>query len=94
MGIVRKTVTQTDWQDRWMEVPTETGDFASDSGYIRDSIRREQEESTRLQALESAIREGLESGVSTKTVPQIMEEVEIRFRTDIRLQAAPESGNG
>ena len=88
MGIVRETVTQTDWQDRWIEVPTDTGDFTSDSGNIRDSIRREQEESTRLQALKSAIREGLESGVSAKTIPQIMEEVEARLRTDIRHSCA------
>ena len=85
MGTVRKTVTLTDQQDRWIKVRTATGDFASDSEYIRDLIRRDQEESIRLQALKSAIQEGLESGVSDKTVPQIMEEVEARLRTDGRL---------
>lgn len=44
------------------------------------------------QALESAIREGLESGVSDKTVPQIMEEVEARLRADGRLQAITDNG--
>ena len=89
MRTVRKTVTLADRQARWIEVRTETEDFTSDSGYIRDLNRREKEESTRLRALESAIREGLESGVSAKTVPQIMEEVEARLQTDDRLQAGP-----
>ena len=85
MGTVRKTVTLTDQQDRWIKGRTAAGDFASDSEYIRDLIRRDQEESIKLQALKSAIHEGLESGVSDKTVPQIMKEVEARLRTDGRV---------
>ena len=84
MGTVRKSVTLTDQPDRWMEARTAAGDFASDSEYIRDLIRRDHEESIKLQALRSAIREGLESGVSDKTVPEIMEEAEARYRTDGR----------
>ena len=85
MGTECKTVTLTDQQGRWIKVRTAAGDFASDSEYIRDLIRRDQEESIRLQALKSAIHEGLESGVSGKTVPKIMEEAEARLRTDGRL---------
>ena len=85
MGTVRKTVTLTDQQERWMRVRTAAGDFTSDSEYIRELIRRDQEESIKLQTLKSAIQEGLESGVSDKTVPQIMEEVEARLRADGRL---------
>ena len=85
MGTVRKTVTVTDQQERWIKVRTAAGDFTSDSEYIRELIRRDQEESINLQALKSAIQEGLESGVSDKTVPQIMGEVEARLRADGRL---------
>ena len=42
------------------------------------------EQDTRYRALEAAIREGIESGVSEKTVPEIMEEVETRLRADGR----------
>ena len=93
MVTVRKTVTLTDQQERWIKVRTAAGDFTSDSEYIRELIRRDQEEGIKLQALKSAIQEGLESGVSDKTVPQIMEEVEARLRADGRLQAVTESGN-
>ena len=85
MGTVRKTVTLTDQQDRWIRVRTAAGDFASDSEYIRELIRRDQEESIKLQALECAIQDGLDSGVSDMTVPQIMEQAEARLRADGRL---------
>ena len=85
MGTVRKTVTLTDQQDRWIRVRTAAGDFASGSEYIRELIRRDQEESIKLQALECAIQDGLDSGVSDMTVPQIMEQVEARLRADGRL---------
>ena len=85
MGTVRKTVTLTDQHERWIKVRTAAGDFTSDSEYIRELIRRDQEEIIKLQAPESAIQEGLDSGVSDKTVPQIMEEVEARLRADGRL---------
>lgn len=44
-----------------------------------------QEQNAKFLALQAAIREGLNSGLSGKTVPQIMEEVEARLRTDGRL---------
>ena len=50
------------------------------------------EQDTRYLALDAAIREGIESGVSEKTVPEIMEEVETRLRANGRLQGDAESG--
>ena len=41
-------------------------------------------ESSRFQELKAAIQEGLDSGVSCKTVPDIMEEVEARLRDEDR----------
>ena len=85
MGTVRKTITLTDQQDRWVDARTAAGGFADDSAYIRDLIRRDQEQDAGVQALEAAIREGIDSGVSDETVPRIMEEVEARLRADGRL---------
>ena len=48
------------------------------------------EHSPRVQALKAAIQEGIESGVSDRTVPEIMEDVEARLRADGRLQADAE----
>lgn len=85
MGTVRKSFMLTDQQEQWIKVRIATGDFASDSEYFGELIRRDQEENVKLQALKSAIQEGLDSGLSDKTVPQIMEEAEARLRADGRL---------
>ena len=47
---------------------------------------------TRYRTLEAAIRDGIESGVSDLTVPEIMEDVEARLRADGRPQAGSEGG--
>ena len=85
MGTVRKTITLTPQQDQWIKARIAAGGFTNDSEYIRDLIRRDQEQNAKYRALEAAIREGIESGVSDKTVPEIMADVEARLRADGRL---------
>jgi len=62
MSIVRKTITLTDQQDRWIKAQIQAGHYTNDSEYIRDLIRREQERSAQLEALRSALLEGENSG--------------------------------
>jgi len=85
MGTTRKTITVTDQQDQWIKAQIAAGDFTNDSEYIRALIRRDQEHNAKFRALKAAVQEGLDSGVSEKTVPQIMTEVEARLRADGRL---------
>ena len=85
MATTRKTITVTKQQDQWIKAQIAAGDFTNDSEYIRDLIRRDQEQNAKIRALKLAIQEGLDSGVSDKTVSQIMSEVEARLRTDGRL---------
>ena len=92
MATVRKTITVTQKQDRWIKAQIAAGEFTNDSEYIRDLLRRDQEQNAKFLALKAAIQEGLESGISDKTVPQIMAEVEARLKADGRLQTVPESG--
>ena len=82
MGNVRKTITLTDQQDQWIKAQAAAGNFADDREYILELIRRDQEQ---YKTLKAAIQEGLDSGVSDKTIPTIMEEVETRLRDDGRL---------
>ena len=93
MGTVRKTITLTDRQDQWIKAQIAAGRFTNDSEYIRDLIRRDHERSTGLEALQAAVREGLDSGPSDKTVPSIMEEVEARLRSDGRRRPAAVNDN-
>jgi len=80
MGTIRKTITLTDKQDQWIKAQIAAGEFTNDSEYIRDLVRRDQEQNAQYMALKQAIQEGLDSGVSNKTVGEIWEEAEQRSK--------------
>lgn len=78
MGTVRKTITLTDKQDKWVKAQIESGDYTNDSEYFRDLVRRDQEQNATFRALKNAIQEGLDSGVSDRTLGEIWAEAEAR----------------
>ena len=80
MGTTRKTITLTDQQDRWIKAQIAAGEYTNDSEYIRDLVRRDQEQNAKFRALKAAIQEGLDSGISNKTVRDVWEEAEARYR--------------
>ncbi|GMQ30878.1 type II toxin-antitoxin system ParD family antitoxin [Algoriphagus confluentis] len=85
MAVIRKTVTFTDQQDRWIKAQIEEGDFTNESEYLRHLIRQDQERKTKLKELKIAIQEGLDSGVSNKSFTEIMREVEVKLKSDGKL---------
>ena len=80
MALVKKSITVTDRQELWIRTRIASGEYGNDSEYFRDLIRRDQERTARFRALKDAIQEGLESGVSEKTVKEIWTEAEQRYR--------------
>ncbi len=46
----------------WVEAQAETGRYANASDYVRDLIRKDQERASKLDALQTLITEGVESG--------------------------------
>ena len=62
MATVRKTITLTDQQDDWIKAQVEAGNYANDSEYIRDLIKREQERSAEIETIRAALIEGETSG--------------------------------
>ncbi|MEH6618191.1 type II toxin-antitoxin system ParD family antitoxin [Maribacter arcticus] len=85
MATVRKTVTFTAQQDKWIKAQIEAGEFTNDSEYLRNLVRQDQANNTKFLSLKSKLMEGLESGVGTKSLPEIMKEVETRMRENGRL---------
>ena len=81
MALVKKSITVTDRQEQWIKAQIASGEYGSDSEYLRDLIRRDQEQNARFRALKEAIQDGLESGVSDKTVREVWAEAEQRYRT-------------
>ena len=58
----------------WVQSQVETGTYANISAYIRDLIRKDQENRSKIAALQKAITEGLESGISNKSFDEIINE--------------------
>ena len=85
MSTIRKTITFTAKQDKWIKSQIKAGEFTNDSEYLRDLVRRDQAKKAKFSALKAAITEGIDSGISDKSIPDIMKEVEERMRTDGRL---------
>lgn len=85
MGTIRKTLTFTDQQDKWIKSQIEAGEFTNESEYVRHLIRTDQARNSKFIELKTAIQEGLDSGVSERTISEIIKEVEERMKADGRL---------
>ena len=78
MATTRKTITLSEQQDAWVKMRIDTGDYTNDSEYVRDLIRRDQEQRAKFQALKQAIQEGIDSGVSRQGLKEIWDKAERR----------------
>lgn len=85
MSTIRKTVTFTKKQDEWIKSQITAGEFTNDSEYLRDLVRRDQAKNAKFSILKAAITEGLESGISHKSLPDLMKDVEERMQANGRL---------
>jgi len=85
MATVRKTVTFTEQQDKWIKAQIESGEYTNDSEYLRNLIRQDQARNNKFMSLKGKLIDGLKSGVSTKSIPEIMSEVETRMRENGQL---------
>ncbi len=85
MATVRKKITFTDQQDKWIKAQIAAGEFTNDSEYLRHLVRQDQAKNTKYSTLKTAIAKGLESGISDSTIPDIMKKIESRMKEDGRL---------
>ena len=82
MGTIRKTVTFTEQQDKWIKAQIEAGEFTNDSEYLRNLVRIDQANNLKFLSLKTKLIDGLESGISSKSLLDIMKEVEARMKKD------------
>ncbi len=57
----------------WVEAQARTGRYSNASDYVRDLIRRDQMRADKLAELQRLITEGLESGVSDRSMAEVLE---------------------
>lgn len=80
MKTTRKTITLSEQQDAWVKARIDSGDYTNDSEYFRDMIRRDQRESSEMLELRKAIQEGLDGGLSKRSVKEIWQDAERRYK--------------
>ena len=64
-------VSLPDGMKVWVEAQSQTGRYSNASDYVRDLIRRDQERSDKIAAMQKLIDEGLASGISTRSKEEI-----------------------
>lgn len=57
----------------WVESQAQTGRYSNASDYVRDLIRRDQERVDHLAQLRRLMAEGFDSGVSDRSLREILE---------------------
>ncbi|ESS73968.1 putative transcriptional regulator, CopG/Arc/MetJ family [Methyloglobulus morosus KoM1] len=67
----------------WVQAQVETGAYANSSDYVRDLIRKDQENRNKLVSLQKAITEGLESGKSDKSFDEIIDAAKLKLQNGL-----------
>ncbi|MGB5256787.1 MAG: type II toxin-antitoxin system ParD family antitoxin [Woeseiaceae bacterium] len=84
MPMVKKSISVTDQQDRWIKAQIKTGHYGNESEVVRELIRerqlRDQETPAEIEAIRAALIEGEESGFSDQSVDEIWEDARQRHR--------------
>lgn len=65
----------------WVEGQAKGGKYSNASDYVRDLIRRDQERQDGLTRLQRLVDEGVASGVSTRTMEELLIEARARAKS-------------
>ena len=67
-------VSLPDPMKAWVEAQVEGGQYGNASDYVRDLIRRDQQNREKIKVLQDAITKGIESGIRDRTMQEILRE--------------------
>ncbi|MFT3967866.1 MAG: type II toxin-antitoxin system ParD family antitoxin [Sphingobium sp.] len=71
-------VSLPDPMKEWVEAQARTGRYSNASDYVRDLIRRDQERSGKIAAMQRFVDEGLASGTSDRRMDEILADARTR----------------
>jgi len=71
-------VSLPDPMKEWVNAQTETGRYGNASDYVRDLIRRDQDRHNKIAELQRLVTEGIESGVSSRSMNEILESARLK----------------
>ncbi|WP_162415622.1 ribbon-helix-helix domain-containing protein [Cyclobacterium roseum] len=78
--MARQTITVNEPNDRWMKEKIQGNEYASKSELINDLIRRQREQEEERIWLRNELIKGEESGLSRKSMAEILEEAKKRAK--------------
>jgi antitoxin ParD1/3/4 len=64
----------------WVEAQTADGRYSNSSDFVRDLIRKEQIKAEKIAVLDQLVIEGLESGISDRTMDELHAAAQARAR--------------
>lgn len=73
-------VSLPDEMKKWIEEQTASGDYANSSDYMRDLIRRDRVRREKIAAMRERISESVQSGISDKSLDDVIEEALAKTR--------------
>lgn len=78
--MIKKSITLTQQQDRWLKSQIASGDYGNESEVLRDLIRQRMNREAEIQTIRGALVAGERSGLSDLTLEAIWEEAERRHK--------------
>ena len=69
--MLRKTITVTEQQEKWIKTQIDIGEYGNDSEYLRDLIRQDKKQKEIKSQLQLALIAGEQSGLSNKKLETI-----------------------
>ena len=64
----------------WVEEQARSGRYSNVSDYVRDLIRRDQERSEKIAAMQQFVDDGLASGIGKRSPAELFDEAKARAR--------------
>lgn len=65
-------VSLPDAMKYWVEQQAQSGRYSNVSDYVRDLIRRDQDQARKVASMQSLVTEGIESGAGTRTMDELL----------------------
>ena len=78
--MVKKSITVTEQQDVWIKAQIVTGNYGNESEFLRDLIRKEQNQDADIEAIRVALIKAEGRGMGSRTPSQIKQAVKKRLK--------------
>ena len=66
-------VSLPDTMKQWVEKQAHTGRYSNSSDYVRDLIRRDQEQAVKIAQMQALVTEGMESGTGERGMDELLQ---------------------